>query len=94
MRGGSYDMLGNVSEWVYDCGGTVPTPAPEDGSAWVWEACESRVRRGGLWDASLPEAGQDALRALVEPGRQAADTGFRVAFDGTNANGNAAIERD
>ena len=76
---GFHDMLGNVAEWVYDCGGAVLTPAPEDGTAWVWEGCESRVRRGGLWDASLPEGGSDDLRTFADPSRRSPDTGFRVS---------------
>ena len=77
---GFHNMLDNVSEWVFDCGGTVPTPPPEDGSAWVQEGCESRVRRRGLWDASSSDAGPAALRTSSDPDRRAEDTGFRVAF--------------
>ncbi|MYJ75768.1 MAG: SUMF1/EgtB/PvdO family nonheme iron enzyme [Gammaproteobacteria bacterium] len=77
---GFHDMLGNVSEWVFDCGGTVQTPAPEDGTAWVQEGCESRVRRHGLWDASSPGADPTAPRTSSDPDRRAPDTGFRVAF--------------
>ena len=82
---GFHDMLGNVAEWVYDCGGTVLTPAPEDGTAWVWEGCDSRVRRGGLWDASSPEGGQDDLRTFADPSRRSPDTGFRVSSHVTDA---------
>ena len=77
---GLHDMLGSATEWVYDCGGTGLTSAPDDGSAWVWEGCDRRVRRGGLWDASWPDAGRDALRTIADPGQPAPDTGFRVAF--------------
>lgn len=82
---GFHDMLGSVAEWVYDCGGTVLTPAPEDGTAWVWEGCDTRVRRGGLWDASSPEVGRDHVRTFADPGRQASDTGFRVSSHVTGA---------
>ena len=77
---GFHDMFGNVAEWVFDCGGPVGTPAPEDGAAWVQAGCESRVRRRGLWDASLPEIGLNAPRLSSAPDRRAPDTGFRVAF--------------
>lgn len=76
---GFHDMLGNVSEWVFDCGGAVQAPAPEDGSAWVQKGCESRVRRRGLWDASSPDP-DPALRISSDPDRRAPDTGFRVAL--------------
>ena len=77
---GLHDLLDNVAEWVFDCGGTVRTPAPEDGSAWVQEECESRVRRRGLPDPSSPDAGLAASRTSSDPDRRAPDTGFRVAF--------------
>ncbi|MXY58789.1 MAG: SUMF1/EgtB/PvdO family nonheme iron enzyme [Gammaproteobacteria bacterium] len=77
---GFHGMFDNVSEWVFDCAGTDRTLAPEDGTAWVQEGCESRVRRRGLWDASVPEAGPAGLRIPGDPERRAPDTGFRVAF--------------
>ncbi|MCY4119439.1 MAG: SUMF1/EgtB/PvdO family nonheme iron enzyme [Acidobacteria bacterium] len=77
---GIHDMSGNASEWVFDCGEPGQTPAPEDGSAWVREGCETRVRRLGPGDASSTETGPGAVRISSDPDRPSPDTGFRVAF--------------
>ena len=77
---GLHDMRDSVSEWVFDCGGAVRTPAPVDGSAWVQEMCESRVRRGGSSGAPSPDASGAAPRTSSDPSRRAPDTGFRVAL--------------
>ena len=72
-----WDMLGNVWEWVEDCGHGDYRGAPADGSAWVSERdCETRVMRGGSWYlwSTLRSAG----RGYDDPANRNFDTGFRV----------------
>ena len=75
---GLYDMIGNAAEWMEDCYHPSYLGAPKDGSAWVEEGCERRVRRGGSWkdDATL-------LRVSARLGVVATDRdrslGFRCA---------------
>jgi formylglycine-generating enzyme required for sulfatase activity len=53
---GVYDIYGNVSEWVLDCGMPSYEDAPADGSAATeGESCESHGFRGGSWDSRAPE---------------------------------------
>ena len=48
---GLSDMLGNVWEWVEDCGHRNYEGAPTDGSAWVRRGdCRFRMLRGGSWE--------------------------------------------
>lgn len=64
---GLHDMDGNVSEWVSDCGVTLPS-----------SGCPSRIRRGGSWINPLPNPGA-AMRQISVAGYRSLDTGFRVA---------------
>ncbi len=46
---GLYDMQGNVWQWTADCRHENYEVAPTDGSAWLSDACDQRVYRGGSW---------------------------------------------
>jgi len=77
---GLYDMHGNVWEWVQDCDHGSYAGAPIDGSAWITEACEARVLRGGSW-LSLADELDSAHRygEATEYRVQGYVLGFRVA---------------
>ncbi len=75
---GLYDMLGNVWEWVEDCGHNNYNGAPEDGSAWIAGGdCTGRVARGGNW-FSGPEFLRAAFRSGSIADRRSMGSGFRV----------------
>ena len=73
-------MVGNVYEWVADCGRESYAGAPSDGS--VQEpgdgACAWRMMRGGSW-CSLPRASRPANRVRVPDVFHDIHVGFRVA---------------
>lgn len=78
---GLHDMVGNVYEWVADCGGASYEGAPSDGSAHPSGDdgdCEQRMMRGGSW-LSLPRAIRPANRVRNPAGFRDIHTGFRVA---------------
>lgn len=54
---GVYDIYGNVSEWVLDCGMPEYSRSPTDGSAAVeGSGCGTHGFRGGSWDSTADEA--------------------------------------
>lgn len=62
---GLHDTLGNISEFVEDCGHDDYRGAPNDGSAWVAGECTKRAIRGG----NLHWRGFHATeRAAMDPG--------------------------
>lgn len=75
---GTYDMLGNVFEWVEDCWNGSYVGAPADGSAWIQGDCSRRVLRGGSW-YSMPKYVRLAFRNRFDPDYRSASFGFRVA---------------
>ena len=79
---GLHDVVGNVYEWVADCGGASYEGAPSDGSAHDASGgggnCQWRVMRGGSW-LSLPRASRPANRVRNPAGFRDVHTGFRVA---------------
>jgi formylglycine-generating enzyme required for sulfatase activity len=74
---GTFDMVGNVSEWVLDCWHDSYQRAPMDGSAWVNPGCAQRVARGSSWSSSL-EQSRSAARVPVDATARNAWLGFRV----------------
>ncbi|NKB98328.1 MAG: SUMF1/EgtB/PvdO family nonheme iron enzyme [Pseudomonadales bacterium] len=72
---GLYDMYGNVSEWVLDCGLTVYASAPSDGSPSEQGGCPSRGIRGGSWDSMAVEAKSAYRNAAASPN---GDRGIRL----------------
>jgi formylglycine-generating enzyme required for sulfatase activity len=77
---GTFDLVGNVSEWVLDCWHDSYRRAPSDGSAWVNPGCEERVIRGASWASTLDRA-RSAWRQSTPVGTTHARLGFRVARD-------------
>jgi formylglycine-generating enzyme required for sulfatase activity len=74
---GLHDMIGNAWEWVGDCWHENYEGAPDDGLAWVEDRCQSRVLRGGSWDASA-EIARSAYRFSLVPAYRLNSFGFRV----------------
>lgn len=74
---GTYDMIGNVSEWTLDCWHDSYQRAPLDGSAWVNPGCPTRTVRGANWGSSLDQA-RSASRLPMDPATSTARLGFRV----------------
>ena len=78
---GIHDMVGNLYEWVQDCGQYSYEGAPSDGSAVEPDAaCRQRMMRGGSW-LSLPRASRPANRVRNPDGFSDINVGFRVARD-------------
>ena len=77
---GVHDMVGNVYEWVANCGRESYAGAPSDGSAWGAGdgSCAWRMMRGGSW-CSLPRANRPANRVRVPDVFHDIHVGFRVA---------------
>ena len=76
---GLFDMLGNVWEWVEDCGHRNYEGAPTDGSAWVRRGdCRFRMLRGGSWE-DPPSRVRSAFRHWESAGTRNDVIGFRVA---------------
>ena len=74
---GTFDLVGNVSEWVLDCWHDSYRRAPRDGSAWVNPGCSDRVIRGASWASSLDRA-RSAYRQSTPADTTNARVGFRV----------------
>ena len=79
---GVFDTVGNVYEWVADCGRYSYEGAPSDGSAAGpgdgRATCAWRMMRGGSW-VSLPRASRPANRVRNPVGFNDINVGFRVA---------------
>ena len=74
---GTYDISGNVEEWVEDCWHDSYQRAPTDGTAWVNPGCTMGVTRGASWASSLNEA-SIGFRASTLIKTHNARIGFRV----------------
>ena len=75
---GLHDMHGNVWEWVADCSHPNYSGAPADGTAWVSNCSEDRVRRGGSWYL-IPASLRSALREKSPADYRDNNGGFRLA---------------
>jgi formylglycine-generating enzyme required for sulfatase activity len=74
---GSFDMSGNVEEWVQDCWHDSYQRAPSDSSAWVNPGCKMGITRGASWASSLDEA-RVSFRTATLMKTHNARIGFRV----------------
>ena len=77
---GTFDLVGNVSEWVLDCWHDSYLRAPVDGSAWINPGCGDRVVRGASWASTLDRA-RSAYRQPSPVETTHARLGFRVVRD-------------
>ncbi len=77
---GTFDMLGNVSEWVEDCWHENYRRAPATGEAWVNPGCRQRVLRGSSWLAALGQS-RSSFRAPADADDTDPLVGFRVVRD-------------
>ena len=75
---GLADMNGSVWEWVQDCWHSSYKGAPADGSAWVDNACQSRVIRGGSWRENSSYM-LSTTRFKYDASVRQSQNGFRVA---------------
>ena len=76
---GLFDMLGNVWEWVEDCGHPSYSGAPSDGSAWLQPGdCRLRMLRGGSWEDAAGRV-RSAIRYWEFAETRSNVIGFRVA---------------
>ncbi|MEJ2130971.1 MAG: SUMF1/EgtB/PvdO family nonheme iron enzyme, partial [Gammaproteobacteria bacterium] len=73
---GVYDIYGNAAEWVEDCWHLGYVDAPTDGSPWTAGPCETRVVRGGGWDARADDVRSAARYSAAYASD---DRGIRVA---------------
>lgn len=73
---GLYDMVGNGTEWLEDCGHGNYIGAPTDGSAWTSGDCSHRMLRGGFW-FNNPQSLRSASRSWWGPADRSS-FGFRV----------------
>ena len=76
---GTFDMLGNVSEWVEDCWNEGYAKAPIDGGPWTLGECGRRVVRGGSWFNVHSRQLRSANRVSHSVETRVSATGFRVA---------------
>ncbi len=74
---GTFDISGNLEEWVQDCWHDSYQRAPDDGSAWVNPGCKMGVTRGASWASSLNEARVSFRTATLQKTHNAR-IGFRV----------------
>lgn len=74
---GTFDLLGNASEWVEDCWHDNYRRAPGNGDAWVNQGCTQRVIRGSSW-LSAPDQSRSSFRTSSKSTTSNAITGFRV----------------
>lgn len=74
---GTFDLVGNVSEWVQDCWHDSYRRAPADGTPWVNPGCEERVIRGASWASTLDRA-RSAYRQSTLSATTHARLGLRV----------------
>jgi formylglycine-generating enzyme required for sulfatase activity len=74
---GTFDMGGNVAEWVLDCWHDGYRRAPLDGTAWVNPGCTQRVVRGASWASALDQA-RSAARMAADAKTTQPWLGFRV----------------
>ena len=77
---GLHDVIGNVLEWVEDCGGGSYEAAPRDGSPWRVADCTTRRVRGGSWYFHARVA-RNAARNASRADFRSYDLGFRVVRD-------------
>jgi formylglycine-generating enzyme required for sulfatase activity len=76
---GIYDMLGNVSEWVWDdFQAQLSADATDPTGGGAWSPAQSRAARGGFYGGE-PERLRAAYRYGVSPGFRGAGLGFRAA---------------
>ncbi|ANW03661.1 SUMF1/EgtB/PvdO family nonheme iron enzyme [Bradyrhizobium icense] len=76
---GLFDMGGGVDQWVEDCWHKNYQGAPADGSAWVENACSSRVIRSGSWRKDSTYA-RTSNRGSYDTNVRYPTHGFRVAL--------------
>lgn len=75
---GLHDTMGNVAEYLQDCGSDNYIGAPKDGSAWVNGECKVRGLRGGTWHW---RGFHSTARSGREPDFIGGLEGFRIAED-------------
>lgn len=74
---GTFDMLGNASEWVDDCWHENYRRAPGNGEAWINPGCTQRVVRGSAWLSSSDQS-RSSFRMPMNADASNARIGFRV----------------
>lgn len=84
---GVYDMIGNVTEFVQDCGNNNYQGAPVNGSAWLAGNCERQVVRGSAWHW---RGGSVSNRGALPADWIGVIEGFRLALEISDNKDNTA----
>lgn len=74
---GTFDMQGNVAEWVADCWHDNYRRAPANGEAWINPGCTQRVVRGSSW-LSASDQSRSSFRSSSKSTTSNSLIGFRV----------------
>ena len=77
---GSFDMHGNVDEWLADCWNPSYYHAPNTAQAWLEGNCDKHPVRGGSWSNKAKDLSITS-RSKLDGSMRGSAFGFRLVLD-------------